>query len=162
MDDKNLRRYDRDLLLSSTKRNQVIELWEVEKFEPEAVSLYDMTPSQWYARGVRILARTTLEAVRDPLGRSIGQDVARIATSAPPGAAFGVIDPFAGSCNALFWIVRQLQGAGGLGFEFEQAIFEMSTRNIASLNAPIRLVHGDYRTLMREHRFSTTHRIMRS
>jgi hypothetical protein len=53
-----------------------------------------------------------------------------------------------------------LQGAGGLGFEFDQAIFEMSTRNIASLNAPIRLVHGDYRTLMREHRFPTTHRII--
>jgi hypothetical protein len=84
LDDKNLPRYDRDFLLSSTKRNQVIELWEVEKFgrdsfgDPEAVSLYDMTPSQWYARGVRILARTTLEAVRDPLGRSIGQDVARM------------------------------------------------------------------------------------
>jgi hypothetical protein len=90
----------------------------------------------------------------------MGQDVARIAATAPPGSAFGVVDPFAGSCNALFWIARQLKGAQGLGFEFEQAIFEMSTRNIASLSAPIRLVHGDYRTLLGEHRFPATHRIV--
>jgi hypothetical protein len=166
MDDKNLPHYDRDFLLSPAKRNQVIELWEVEKFgrdsfgEPDAVSLYGMTPAQWYARGVRILARTTLEAVRDPLGRAIGQAVARIAASAPPGSALGVIDPFAGSCNALFWIVGQLQGAQGLGFEFEEAIFEMSTRNIASLSVPIRLAHGDYRRLLGEHRFPTTHRVI--
>jgi hypothetical protein len=79
-----------------------------------------MTPAQWHARGVRILARTALEAVRDPLGNCIGQDVARVAATAPPGSAFGVIDPFAGSCNALFSILQHLPGAEGLGFEFEQ------------------------------------------
>ena len=40
--------YDRDFLLSPGKRNQIIELWEVEKFgrdsfgDPNAVSLYGM------------------------------------------------------------------------------------------------------------------------
>ena len=85
----NLPHYDRDFLLSPAKRNQIIELWEVEKFgrdsfgDPNAVSLYGMTPPQWYARGVRILARTALEAVRDPLGNCIGQDVARVVATAP-------------------------------------------------------------------------------
>jgi hypothetical protein len=159
-------RYDRDFLLSSAKRNQIVELWEVEKFgrdsfgDPDAVSLYGMTPSQWHARGVRILARTTLEAVRDPLGKRIGQDVGRFATTAPPGSVFGVIDPFAGSCNALFSILRYLPGAEGLGFEFEQAIFDMTKRNIASLEAPIRLLHGDYHILLREHRLPAAHRIV--
>jgi hypothetical protein len=51
--------------------------------DPDAVSLYDMPPAQWYAGGVFILA-----------------------------------------------------------------------------NAPIRLVHGDFRTLLREHRFPPTHRIV--
>jgi hypothetical protein len=60
-----------------------------------------------------------------------------------PGSVFGVIDPFANSCNGLFSILRHLPGADGLGFEFEQAIFEMTTHNIALLAAPIRLVHGD-------------------
>src|SRR5882762_3957625 len=154
MADTGIPRYDRDFLLNPAKRNQIVELWEVEKFgrdsfgDPDAVSLYGMTPAQWYACGVRILARTTLEAVRDPLGNRIGEDVARVAATAPPGSAFGVIDPFAGSCNGLFSIVRHLPGAEGLGFEFERAIFDMSTRNIATLDVPIRLVHGDYRTLL--------------
>ncbi|MGE4043589.1 MAG: hypothetical protein AB7F35_01955 [Acetobacteraceae bacterium] len=152
--------------MSPAKRNQVVELWEVEKFgrdsfgDPDAVSLYGMTPSQWYARGVRILGRTTLEAVRDPLGNRIGADVARVAATAPSSSVFGVVDPFAGSCNGLFSILRHLPGAEGLGFEFEQAIFDMTTRNIASLGASIRLVHGDYRVLLGEHRFPGSHRIV--
>jgi hypothetical protein len=128
--------------------------------DPGAVSLYGMTPAQWHARGVRILARTTLEAVRDPLGNRIGEDVARIAATAPPGSAFGVVDPFAGSCNALFWILQHLPGAEGLGFEFEQVIFDMTARNIASLGAPIRLLRGDYSKLLDQHRFPGTHRIV--
>ena len=108
MADPNLPRYDRDFLLSPAKRNQIVELWEVEKFgrdsfgDSGAVSLYGMTPAQWHGRGVRILARTALEAVRDPLGNRIGEDVARVAARAPPGSVFSVVDPFAGSCNGLF------------------------------------------------------------
>jgi hypothetical protein len=32
MADADIPRYDRDLLLSPAKRNQIVELWEVEKF----------------------------------------------------------------------------------------------------------------------------------
>lgn len=167
MNSNDLPRYDRDFLLSPAKRNQIVELWEVEKFgrdsfgDPDAVSLYGMTPAQWHARGVRILARTALEAVRDPLGKRIGEDVARVAATAPPGSVFGVVDPFAGSCNALFSILRHLPVLSeGLGFEFEQAIFDMTKRNIASLGSPIRLLHGDYRVLLGEHRFPPAHRIV--
>ena len=74
----------------------------------------------------------------DPLGNRIGEDVARIAARAPPGSVFGVVDPFAGSCNGLFWILRHLPGVEGLGFEFEQAIFDMSARNIELLGASIK------------------------
>jgi hypothetical protein len=166
MVDAGIPRYDRDFLLNPAKRNQIVELWEVEKFgrdsfgDPDAVSLYGMTPAQWYARGVRILARTTLEAVRDPLGNRIGKNVARVAATAPPGSMFGVVDPFAGSCNGMFWILRHLPGAEGLGFELEQVIFDMTARNIASLGAPIRLVHGDYSKLLGQHRFGAAHRIV--
>jgi hypothetical protein len=159
-------RYDRAFLLSPAKRNQVVDLWEVAKFgrdsfgDPDAVSLYGMKPAEWFAKGVRILARTTLEAVTDKLGNRIGTDVARIAATAPPGAAFGVIDCFAGSCNALYAILRHLPGARGIGFEFETAIFEMSTRNIASLGAPIQLFQGDYRQLLGMRRFPAGQRIV--
>ena len=59
--------YDRNFLLSPGKRNQEMALWEVEKFgtdsfgDPDYVSIYGMRPAEWYARGVRLLARTTLE-----------------------------------------------------------------------------------------------------
>jgi NAD(P)-dependent dehydrogenase (short-subunit alcohol dehydrogenase family) len=88
-------RYDRDYLLDPARRNQLIELWEVEKFgrdsfgDPNAVSLYGRTPAQWHGHGVRILARTALEAVRDPLGERIGAEIAGVAAtrrSAPPCA----------------------------------------------------------------------------
>jgi hypothetical protein len=54
------RKYDRDFLLSAHKRNQLIELWEVEKYgrdcfnDPDHVHLYGMAPNEWYERGVRI------------------------------------------------------------------------------------------------------------
>ena len=159
-------RYDRNFLLSPAKRNQIVELWEVEKFgrdsfgDPDAVALYGMRPAEWYAKGVRILARTTLEAVRDPLGNRIGADVARLAAMAPQGALFGVVDCFAGSCNGLYSILRHLPRAEGIGFEFERVIFEMSARNIASLGLPIRLFNGDYRQLLGVHRFPAGHRIV--
>jgi hypothetical protein len=149
-------KYDRAFLLSDSKRNQVVELWEVQQFgidsfaDPEYVCIYGMSPTEWYRRGIRLLARTTLEAVRDRLGDLIGQDVARVLHNAPPATTFTVIDPFAGSCNGLYWLVRHVRNSQGLGFEIEKTIFDMTTRNlhIASLERPIELIHGDYKSLL--------------
>jgi hypothetical protein len=148
------RKYDRDFLLSSEKRNQLIELWEVEKYgndcfkDPDHVHLYGMAPKDWYARGVRILARTCLEAVKDPLGNKIGSDIAEVVGRASGHRGIGVVDPFAGSCNGLYAMLRHLPGAKGIGFEVEPAVFDLTTRNIARLNAPIELVHGSYKDLV--------------
>ena len=74
------RKYDRDFLLSAEKRNQLMELWEVEKYgkdsfgDPDHVHLYGLPPKEWYDRGVRILARTCREAIKDPFWQ---QDWAR-------------------------------------------------------------------------------------
>jgi len=111
-------KYDRDFLLSSDKRNQLVELWEVEKYgrdcfgDPDHVHLYGMTPRQWWERGVRILARTCLEAVKDPLGDAIGRDVAKIIAPVSGTYNVGVVDPFAGSCNGLYAIIRHLRRQG--------------------------------------------------
>ena len=66
---------------------------------------------------MRILARTCLEAVKDPLGNRIGQDIAEVVQPMLGGRAIGVVDPFAGSCNGLYAILRHLPGARGIGFE---------------------------------------------
>jgi hypothetical protein len=80
--------YDRWCLLSD-KRNETLALREVEQYgrdsfgDPDYVSLYGLTPREWYARGVRILGRTAVECTRDRLADLIGRDVAAAARAAP-------------------------------------------------------------------------------
>jgi RNA cap guanine-N2 methyltransferase len=143
-----------------------MELWEIHKFgadtfgDPEHVCLYGMKPTEWYGRGVRLLARTTLEAVSDQLGDMIGRDVARVLAGAPAGLRFGVVDPFTGSCNGLYSILRHVKGTKGIGFEFERSVFDLTQKNIAALNADIEIYHGDFRKLLAAHRFSKDHGIV--
>ena len=53
--------YDRGLLLHGPKRNEVLTLGEVQQYgidsfaDPDYISLYGMTPTEWYARGIRLL-----------------------------------------------------------------------------------------------------------
>jgi hypothetical protein len=159
-------RYDRDFLLSPGKRNQLMELWEVEKFgadsfgDPDYASIYGMKPAEWYARGVRLLARTTLEAVRDELGARIGRDLACRVAGLPVATSFWVIDPFAGSCNALFWALRHVPNAAAIGFEMDPGVFALASRNLALLASPIKLLHGDYRALLGQQSFSPGDRLI--
>ena len=155
-------KYSRDFLLSPEKRNQLIELWEVEKYGSDCFGdpdhhLYGMAPREWYERGVRILARTCLEAVKDPLGNKIGKDIAEVVARAPGEWPLGVVDPFAGSCNGLYAILRYLPGSKGIGFEVEPAVFDLTTRNIAHLKAPIELLQGSYKTLVNAKKYPTDH-----
>jgi len=63
-----------------------------------------------------------------------------------------VIDPFAGSCNTLFWILRRLPNSEGIAFESDLQVFEVTHRNLAVLGQRIELVHGDYVRLLEERR----------
>ena len=159
-------KYGRDFLLSPEKRNQLVELWEVEKYgrdcfnDPSHVHLYGMTPKEWYARGVRILARTCLEAVKDPLGNKIGSDIAEVVARSSGNRTVGVVDPFAGSCNGLYAILCHLPGSKGIGFEVEATVFDLTTRNIAHLDAPIELVRGSYKDLVGSRRHPADHLIV--
>src|SRR5215472_6815593 len=107
--DRSAPKYDRDFLFSPAKRHEILELWEVERYgrdcfgDPDHVHLYGMPPKEWWGRGMRILARSCIEAVKDP------------------------VDPFAGSCNGLHAILRHLPAAKGIGFEIEQALFDVTT-----------------------------------
>ena len=102
--------HDRTLLLHGSKRNEILTLAEVQHYgidsfaDPNYIRLYGMTPAEWYARGIRVLGRTAVECTRDPLAERIGRDVASVALSLPLQTKFTVIDPFAGSCNTLYWI----------------------------------------------------------
>jgi hypothetical protein len=63
--------HDRDYLLRAGKRDDVLALWEVQQYgrnsfgDPDYVTIYGLTPADWYARGIRLLARTAVECTRD-------------------------------------------------------------------------------------------------
>jgi hypothetical protein len=149
--------HDRALLLYGCKRNEVLNLAEIEQYgldsfaDADYISIYGMPPREWYRRGVRLLGRTAVECTRDALGDHIGRDVASVAIRMPANQ-FVVIDPFAGSCNTLFWILRSLPNSEAIAFESDQRVFELTHRNLAALNQSIDFVHGDYRRLLEERR----------
>ena len=148
--------YDRELLLYGSKRDEVLALGEVQQYgidsfgDPDYVRIYGLRPEEWYARGIRLLGRTAVECTRDDLARLIGRDVAQLAGAPSMNGPLTVIDPFAGSCNTIFWILKHLPGAAGLAFELDDRVFELTRSNLTSLNSPIELVHGDYRQLLQD------------
>ncbi len=139
--------YDREFLLYGEKRKAVLGLHEIQRYgtdsygDPDYVSVYGMRPSQWYAKGIRLLGRTAVECTRDDLGSAIGRDVATIATGTVNTL---VVDPFAGSRNSLYWLLHNLPGARGLGFELDAGVFELTHSNFAALNLPIELQNTNY------------------
>ena len=143
--------YDRRLLLAGTLRNAVLELWQVERYgtdsygDADYVSIYGLRPADWYARGVRLLGRTAVECTRDALGSAIAADVAAVASRLPNARATLIADPFAGSCNTLYWLQRCLPEARSVGFESDPGVFQLTARNLATLALPIELHHIDYR-----------------
>ena len=139
--------YGREVLLHGEKRNAVLDLPEIHRYgiesygDAEYVSIYGLRPEQWYARGIRLLGRTAVECTRDALGSAIAQDVAAIAPDSPRTM---VVDPFAGSGNTLYWLLRKLPGARGLGFELDSGVFHWTRKNLEILALPIEVLNLDY------------------
>jgi hypothetical protein len=141
--------YDRGLLLGGAKRNAVLEMWEVQRYgsdsygDADYVSVYGMRPADWYAKGVRLLGRTAVECTRDALANAIGKDVAGLAALAPQMRAL-VVDPFAGSGNTLYWLLRHMPGALGVGFESDAGVFRLTRQSMATLVLPVDILNTDY------------------
>jgi hypothetical protein len=143
--------YNRELLLGP-KRNAVLDLWEVQRYgsdsygDADYVSIYGMRPSDWHAKGVRLLGRTAVECTRDGLGDSIGKEVAAVLGTAQPAAGSLILDPFAGSGNTLYWLLRHVPNARGFGFESDAGVFRLTQQNLSALALPIDIVNADYRS----------------
>src|SRR5215469_10478476 len=140
--------YDRWFLLGE-KRNELLALWEVQQYgrdsfgDPDYVSIYGLKPHEWYARGVRMLGRTAVECTRDRLADLIGRDIAAVARAAPAASPV-IIDLFAGSANTLYWIKRHVGARRGIGFEVDDAVFELTRQNLSAVGPGIDLVHDSY------------------
>jgi hypothetical protein len=143
-------RHDRGYLLGETKRNDVLGLSEVERYgrdsfgDPDYVSVYGLKPAEWYAAGIRLLARTAVECTRDRLADLIGRDIAALAGAASGVSGSVVVDPFAGSGNTLYWIARHVSESRGVGFELDDAVFEASRRNLVIVGLDLDFLHEGY------------------
>lgn len=142
--------YDRQLLLFGPKRQSVLDLWQVQRYGTDSygnsahVSIYGLAPADWYGRGVRLLGRTAVECTRDALADAIARDVAELAASAPSTSDPFVLDPFVGSGNTLYWIVRRLAGARGQGFELDADVCRLTRQNLAVIGSPVEVTNVDY------------------
>jgi hypothetical protein len=146
--------YDRALLLHGPKRDKVLTLEEVRQYgidsfsDRDYVRVYGMAPTVWFERGIRLLGRTAVESTRDALANCIGRDIASVVATLSKTTHFMVIDPFAGSCNTLYWILRYVPNSLGMACEFDRQVFELTKRNIAGLDRTIDLQYGDYQSLL--------------
>ena len=140
--------YDRWFLLGE-KRNELLALSEVQQYgrdsfgNPDHVSIYGLTPHEWYARGVRILGRTAVECTPDRLADLIGRDIAAVARAAPAARPM-VVDLFAGSGNTLSWIKRHTGARRAIGFELDDGVFELASKNLCIAGLSIDLRHDSY------------------
>lgn len=110
-----------------------------------------MPPRVWYQRGIRLIGRTAVECTRDALAHRIGVDVASVAACMGLNELL-ILDPFAGSCNTLFWILRHLPKSKGIAFESDPNVFELTRQNLAVLGHTIELLLGDYFSLVKQPR----------
>jgi 16S rRNA G966 N2-methylase RsmD len=139
-------RHDRSYLLGETKRNDVLTLQEIQRYgrdsfgDADYVSVYGLKPEEWYSRGIRLMARTAVECTRDRLADLIGRDVAELSRGAGVSSSL-VVDPFAGSGNTLYWIKRHASARRGVGFELDDAVYEVSRRNLSIVGLEVALVH---------------------
>ena len=136
--------------LLGEKRNDVLGLAEVQGYgrdafgDPDFVSIYGLKPADWYARGVRLLGRTTVECTRDRFADLIGRDVATASMTAPDASASIVVDPFAGSGNTLYWITRRVGPDRSVGFELDDAVFALTRENLSIMGLGIEVLHEGY------------------
>jgi predicted RNA methylase len=143
------RTYDRKFLLED-RRNELVDLCEVQRYgldafgDPDFVSIYGLTPTEWYGRGVRLLGRTAVECTRDLFANLIARDLAAVAKTVAAGDRSVVIDPFAGSGNTLYWITRYVEPAQSVGFEQDDAVFEQTHRNLSIMGLEINVLHDGY------------------
>jgi hypothetical protein len=137
------RPYDRSLLLGP-KRNEVLELSEIEQYgidtfgDADYVSVYGLKPRVWYERGVRLLGRTAVECTRDRLAEQIVRDVAEVVRASERAVGW-VVDPFAGSANTLYWLTNVLGPRHAVGFDADAGVYAATARNLACLGIEIAL-----------------------
>jgi hypothetical protein len=130
------RRYD------VLRLDEVVQAGRILFGDQDGLSLYGLAPVDWYARGVRLLGRTCVEATPDITARPIAQTV-RDVLGRCPGA--GVVDLFAGSGNLMLHVARELS-APACGLDADHAVWQHTDANLHIIGTAARARHGDWRS----------------
>src|SRR6516165_10329374 len=72
-----------------------------------------------------------------------GRDIAAVARAAPAAWPM-VVDLFAGSGNTLSWITRHTGARRAIGFELDDVVFELASKNLCIARLGIDLRHDSY------------------
>ncbi len=118
--------------------------------DPNDLRLFGMSTLVWYMLGVRILGRTAIEATRDPQARFVGWAVAETLRQHDYKIQT-VIDPFAGSGNSLYHLMKATSAPLGIGIEADAEIYRRTKSNFDVLQrwkrlrgSHVDIRHGDW------------------
>jgi hypothetical protein len=120
--------------------DEVIEVGRILTGDPDGLSFYGLPPAEWYARGIRMLGRTCVEATPDVTAVPIAETVC-YALGHRDGV--GVVDPFAGSGNLMLHVAGALS-ASALGLEGDEKVWVRTRENLRILGAPAVVRLGDW------------------
>ena len=143
-------RYDRELLLGRSKRDAMLELWEVQRYgadsfeDADYVSVYGMSPADWY-RSRHPDAGTDRGGIHPgPAGGGDRRRRRRYRRFGGLDVAVARDRPLRGlSQHPLLDTAPAAGGAWG-GLRLEERVFALTHRNLAIVSSPIELVHTDY------------------
>ena len=122
--------------------DEVVEAGRVIFGDPDGLTFYGLAPAAWYARGIRLLGRTCVEATPDVTARPIGRTVHAMLGS---HQAVGVVDLFAGSGNLMLHVAQALS-AEACGLEADEAVWRQTDANLRILETPTCVRLGDWRS----------------
>ncbi|HEY3010658.1 MAG TPA: hypothetical protein VGJ63_21715 [Micromonosporaceae bacterium] len=120
--------------------DEVIQAGRILTGDPDGLSFYGFPPADWYARGIRLLGRTCVEATPDVTAAPIAETV-RAVLGRRDGV--GVIDPFAGSGNLMLHVAEALS-APARGLEADEAVWARTRENLRILDASAVVRLGDW------------------
>jgi hypothetical protein len=120
--------------------DEIVETGRILFGDPDGMSFYGLPPADWYARGVRLLGRTCVEATPDVTARPLARTV-RTLLGRCPGA--GVVDLFAGSGNLMLHVAQELS-AQACGLDADEAVWRQTNANLRVTGAAADVRYGDW------------------
>jgi hypothetical protein len=138
----------RDKLLSL---EEIIEISNCYYGARDMLCLFDMTPNNYFNKGIRLLGRTAIECSIDIHAEIIADEASKIQEEFFPAKQPIIIDLFTGSGNLLYHFSKKFRMGRFIGFEKNNEIYKLTCNNLKALNLSFDFHLGDYKELILQH-----------